>query len=139
VKAALLLVVIAFSGCTSVTQQVLPKKLANTYAMTALLALKAIEEDTFVRVPPSRLTSRFTQDKIDAVDVLGVADQERNIAEALNQVYAVKLSLNWERYSVFGDDGRPFGGTIGVFEKKIDMCFSDFDASLRARGDSGGW
>jgi hypothetical protein len=93
-KILIIVAMIMFSGCTSVTNRMVPKKISDSYATTALLALKAIQRDPFVPKKNSQLVSRFTQDKIDAADVVAVSNEERNLTNALNPAYHAQLILN---------------------------------------------
>ncbi len=70
------------------------RKLSDSYATSALLALKAIQRDTYVPEKGSQLVSRFTQEKIDAADVAAVSGEERNLTSELNTVYHAQLNLN---------------------------------------------
>jgi|ERR1019366_156812 hypothetical protein len=136
--------------------KIAPKGLGDGYAVAALTALKAIEEDTFVQKPDSNLVSRFTQEKIDAADALAVSIDQRNIMSVLNKMYAVKVNLNWQvkgrdlfvkiahddrLSSVFTaadkqrDEAEANQRSLAVatISGRLDKCFADMDSSLRAR------
>ena len=130
-------------------------KLSDSYATSALLALKAIQRDPYVPAKGSQLVSRFTQEKIDAADVAAVSAEEKNCTNALNTVYHAQLDLNQRederrRYQedCFGADAPACsrkqmdalvklltaeGTVIRTIKGRLDTCFSDFDTSLRAR------
>jgi len=149
------------------------RKLSDSYATSALLALKAIQRDPYVPAKGSQLVSRFTQEKIDAADVAAVSDEEKNVTSTLNAVYHAQLSLNklnaksdarwadaegdkpsgvpsrschevppakrkyhpaWDAYCAMLEqlDSLEAPGKKELTEK-LNTCFSDFDASLRAR------
>ncbi len=137
------------------TTVVVQTKLSDSYATSALFALKAIQRDTYVPAKGSQLVSRSTQEKIDAADIAAVSNEERNLTSELNAVYHAQLNLNQHKEELKQDSQRFFGidapqhtkkqwdviakvlteksnenKTIG---KQLDTCFSDFDASLRAR------
>jgi hypothetical protein len=133
----------------SVTQ----KKLSDTYATDALLALKAIQRNPFVPAKGSQLVSRFTQEKIDVADVAAVSNDEKSVTAALNSVYHVQLDANQHKEKMKADGN--LLSTLDVRNKKIadawvklmeaesaeqksldsslEACYTTFDASLRAR------
>src|SRR5438093_10130858 len=103
--------------------------------------------------------SRFTQEKIDSADVAAVSDEERNLTSELNTLYHAQLSLN-QRKEKQASRNRWFlevdatkytqkqwdaliatnlkmnlaeAPQIKTLSGQLDTCFSDFDASLRAR------
>lgn len=137
---------------TTVTVQA---KLSDSYATSALLALKAIQRDPYVPEKGSQLVNRATQEKIDSADVAAVSNEERNLTSELNAVYHAQLTLNQHKEELKQDSQRFFGTdapqhtkkewdviakvlteratTNKAIGKRLDMCFSDFDASLRVR------
>lgn len=154
---SMIVVVTVLVGCgstRSATVQPAPKRLSDNYAISALLALKAIEGDTYVPEKGSNLVSRFTQEKIDAADVTAVSPEERNMTALLNNVYHERLSLNSDKAKL-NQDSREWlevstrlskktndelidkftesGKSIKARESQLDSCFADFDTSLRAR------
>jgi hypothetical protein len=158
-KILVILAMIMVSGCASVTNRIAPKKISDSYATSALLALKAIQRDPFAPEKHSQLVSRFTQEKIDAADVAAASTEERNLTNALNTVYQAQLSLNQlkqeeaNRFQWLGSRDTTqytqkqwealvkatFDPAIAEIPRKkaltehLDKCYSDFDASLRAR------
>ncbi len=134
-------------------------KLSDSYATSALLALKAIQRDPYVPAKGSQLVSRFTQEKIDAADVAAISDEEKNVTVALNSVYHAQLNLNQFKEKFDNDshslerlDGTQYTKTrwdaicdawgkmmaaessqLKTLSEPLNVCFSDFDASLRVR------
>jgi hypothetical protein len=86
-----LLSVVFTVGCKHPTVQ---KKLSDGCATSSLLALKAIQRDTFIPETGSHTVSRITQEKIDAADVAAASPEERAVASNLNAVYDGQLFLN---------------------------------------------
>jgi uncharacterized protein YhdP len=123
------------------------------------LALKAIQRDTYVPEKNSQLVSRFTQEKIDVADVAAVSDEEKNVTSALNTVYRAQLNLNQHKDAIAAPtrwalsvDATQYTQRqwnditaaqlklqlaelpmVKALSGQLDTCFSDFDASLRAR------
>lgn len=140
------------------TRRAAQKKLGDDYAKSALLALKAIERDATTPdvSGDSILVNRHTQEAIDAADVAGTTDDERAMTVALNAVYMQKLMYN-QKFELqttlhetdsdlvkYSDDLATFAHQqaaqraaqepeIQALSKKLDACFADFDAMLRAR------
>jgi hypothetical protein len=166
VKVILFFTVTALSGCTGVTDHATPKRLNDNYATNALLALKAIERSAaFIPDPdtlfPYRkyLIDQPTTDKIDAVDVLAVSDEEKKIVSTLDALAKAKVSLNqqiFDRDRAQGwlpsktemqsmgasaariarqqyEEVRQDSKNVSTFSTKIEACFLDLDTSLRAR------
>ena len=150
-------VVIGLMGCRSDSKPVqtatVQKKLSDNYATSALLALKAIQRDPYAPAKGSKMVSRFTQEKIDAADVIAVSSEERNVTTALNSVYLAQLNLNQHKAQLERDGNEIH--TLDANNKKLsdawvklmttesaavkslsadlDACYVDFDALLRAR------
>jgi hypothetical protein len=160
-----LLAGVVLSGCgvkqtTSASAPVpAPEKLSDSYATSALLALKAIQRDPLVQPKNSNLVSRATQEKIDAADVAAVSEDEKKLTAVLNVIYNDQLSLNRQNNEVdkmtqwtLNVDAtqytqKQWNKIIDAQQKVIlaglparktlkahlDSCFADFDTSLRAR------
>jgi hypothetical protein len=146
-------------GCSSnKAAQPEAQKLADNYATSALLALKAIQRDPYVPAKGSELVSRFTQEKIDAADVAATSDKEKNITVALTSVYRAQLTLNQRKEQMHVDGGKleeidsrysqkqrkalgdawvkmmeAESSGVKSLSETINKCYSDFDPSLRAR------
>jgi hypothetical protein len=134
-------------------------KLGDGFATAALLALKAIQRDPYAPAGGSDLVSRFTQEKIDAADVVAKTNEERNVAAALNGIYRTQLGVNQVRAKFENDkhsldrlDSTLYSETewkalcdawgkimvqdssrLKALREPLTACLSDFDASLRAR------
>lgn len=156
-RLSLVAIAVVLTGCGTTKSAVFqqpPKKLSDGYAMSALLALKAIEGDTYVPEKNSNLVSRFTQDKLDTADVAAVSPEERNITGSLNEVYKQRLLINQNEAALkeAGNDWLPrspslskkqndaiiakltkWGDDIKSRKNQLATCFTDFDSSLRAR------
>jgi hypothetical protein len=154
---SLAIISVALIGCGTTKSSVVqpqPKKLSDGYAMAALLALKAIEGDTYAPGENSNLVSRFTQEKIDTADVTAVSPEERNMTVSLNEVYKRRLLINQNEAALkeAGNDWLPrspslskkqndaviakltkWGDEIKIRKNELATCFTDFDSSLRAR------
>jgi chromosome segregation ATPase len=147
IQAVILMLCVMPVGCKH-TLTPAQKNLSDICATSSLLALKAIQRDLYVPEVGSHTVSRATQEKIDAVDVAAVAPEERAIASELNTIYDGQLFLNSRADLLRHEDKlASFGSeTVGLktereetskqvdtFRMALDKCFTDFDASLRAR------
>jgi len=134
------------------------KKLSDDYAKSALLALKAIQRDASTPdvSGDTILVNRHTQEAIDAADVSGTTDDEKAMTAALNAVYVQRLMYNQNleletTLHEMDSDLVKYSGDLAAFahqqaaqratqepkiqalSKRLDACFADFDATLRAR------
>ncbi len=153
-------VALASTGCGNAesthaqTAAAVQRKLSDSYATSALLALKAIQRDPYIPEKDSNLVSRFTQEKIDAADVAAVSPEERGITSLLNAVYHKQLAVNYSKAKLKKDvaewlphspqlSKKTNDALIGDFsdrrqankdaEEQLNTCFTDLDTSLRAR------
>ncbi len=150
------LLILSVAGCKQAVAPS-PKTLSDNCATASLLALKAIQRDTFVPDKGSGLVSRYTQEKIDAADVAAISGEERKVIDELNTVYAAQLRLNQVKKQLSTNELSALDATQysqkqwdalvdawgkmkvanlkqrDALQPPLDKCFSDFDASLRAR------
>jgi len=112
-----------------------PQALSDDFAKSALLALKTIQRDTTrpkVGSGQTLLVDRHTQELIDAADVAATTDEERSMAKVLAIVYLLKIIYNGDVGREDTSHGLPHSEIEG-FSKRLDVCFADFEAILRAR------
>jgi hypothetical protein len=128
-------------------------RISDAYAKAALVALKAIEGDG--SSPEVRqgdvYANRRTLDKINAADAEAISPAESNLTDALNKLYEDKLINNAERniresiHEIDDKSGNELSRKMHVNQamstdpeimditKGENVCFSQFEASLRSR------